>query len=215
MHPRPPVSPPRPDSISFCSSPTFQHSNLATCQRCSNSLTTFPSRIVTPSPTPPPRKSFCRNTYESARKCCKQKTYSKPNSFKCNTYKKPRAHCFHRVLRASRRGGLSICLPRSFLALFTLCTKSVSQLFSIQALPHSFSKQPGCVPLFFPIVELGPPLHLPRACPTGSGPSQSGVVPNLPTFQPANFPEHLPERPIATPEGDAILNLAFSRCPRE
>ncbi len=36
--------------------------------------------------------------------------------------------------------------PLSFtflLAIFTLCTKSVSQLFSLQIDPHSFSKQPG------------------------------------------------------------------------
>jgi hypothetical protein len=32
--------------------------------------------------------SFIRNTYGSPRKCCKQKTYRKPKSFRCNTYKK-------------------------------------------------------------------------------------------------------------------------------
>jgi hypothetical protein len=34
-------------------------------------------------------------------------------------------------------------LPLSLLAVFTLCTKSVSQLFCSQALPHSFTKLPG------------------------------------------------------------------------
>jgi hypothetical protein len=34
------------------------------------------------------RKSFIRNTYGFRRKCCKQKTYGKANSFRCNTYKK-------------------------------------------------------------------------------------------------------------------------------
>ena len=33
-------------------------------------------------------KSFSCNTYRSPRKCCKQKTYGRPNSFRCNTYKK-------------------------------------------------------------------------------------------------------------------------------
>jgi hypothetical protein len=202
MHPRPPVSPPRPDSISFCSSPTFQHSNLATCQRCSNSLTTFPSRIVTPSPTPPPHKSFCRNTYESARKCCKQKTYSKPNSFKCNTYKKPRGHCFHRVLRASRRGGLSICLPRSFLALFTLCTKSVSQLFSNQPLPHSFSRQPGCVsPPSFPLWNSALRFTSPAPARLVRDHLRAGL---FPTFQPFNlqtFRNTCPNGPLQRPRG--------------
>ena len=34
--------------------------------------------------------SFRSNTYDSPRKCCKQKTYSIAKSFKCNTYKKHR-----------------------------------------------------------------------------------------------------------------------------
>ncbi len=34
-------------------------------------------------------KSFTCNTYELPRKCCKQRTYTRPKSFKCNTYKKP------------------------------------------------------------------------------------------------------------------------------
>jgi len=54
----------------------------------SNSAKIFPSRTVTFSPTLRPRKSFSRNTYETPRKCCKQKTYAKAKSFRCNTYKK-------------------------------------------------------------------------------------------------------------------------------
>src|SRR5229473_282348 len=34
-------------------------------------------------------KSFSCNTYETPRKCCKQKTYASAKSFRCNTYKKP------------------------------------------------------------------------------------------------------------------------------
>jgi len=34
-------------------------------------------------------KSFSCNTYESPRKCCKQKTYAPAKPFRCNTYKKP------------------------------------------------------------------------------------------------------------------------------
>src|SRR6266852_2858578 len=33
-------------------------------------------------------KSFSCNTYESPRKCCKQKTYGLAKPFRCNTYKK-------------------------------------------------------------------------------------------------------------------------------
>ncbi len=33
-------------------------------------------------------KSFSCNTYESPRKCCKQKTYAKAKPFRCNTYTK-------------------------------------------------------------------------------------------------------------------------------
>src|SRR6266849_9399711 len=33
-------------------------------------------------------KSFSCNTYETPRKCCKQKTYASAKSFRCNTYKK-------------------------------------------------------------------------------------------------------------------------------
>ena len=36
---------------------------------------------------PCPSKPFICNTYESPRKCCKQKTYGQTNSFRCNTYK--------------------------------------------------------------------------------------------------------------------------------
>ncbi len=54
----------------------------------SNSLKIFPSHPVTFLPTPRPRKSFSGNTYGPPRKCCKQKTYGRANSFRCNTYKK-------------------------------------------------------------------------------------------------------------------------------
>src|SRR5258708_6840713 len=47
---------------------TFKPSNLPTFQSCF--------------------KSFTCNTYRSPRKCCKQKTYGRANSFRCNTYKK-------------------------------------------------------------------------------------------------------------------------------
>src|SRR5580693_2530713 len=53
----------------------------------SNSPSIFPSLLVTFSPTVRPRKSFSGNTCGSLRKCCKQKTCCKSNSFKCNTYK--------------------------------------------------------------------------------------------------------------------------------
>jgi hypothetical protein len=43
---------------------------------------------LTFSPTDRSRKSFSCNTYGFPRKCCKQKTYRRANSFRCNTYKK-------------------------------------------------------------------------------------------------------------------------------
>jgi hypothetical protein len=88
-HPRPPVSRPRRASISFWFSqpsklPTFKRSN----DLRSNSLGISPSQPVTLLPTDRARKSFSCNTYGPPRKCCKQKTYGKANSFRCNTYKK-------------------------------------------------------------------------------------------------------------------------------
>src|SRR5580704_17453237 len=86
-HPCPTGSHPKPAPF-LCSFPnlqTFQHAN----DPAPNPLRVSPSQTVTLSPTPRPRKSFIRNTYKSPRKCCNQKTYTKPNSFRCNTYKKP------------------------------------------------------------------------------------------------------------------------------
>src|SRR5712664_665210 len=54
----------------------------------SNSFKIIGSHGVTFSPTVRLHKSFSCNTYGSPRKCCKQKTYGKTNSFRCNTYKK-------------------------------------------------------------------------------------------------------------------------------
>jgi len=50
------------------------------------SLSTFNCELSTSSLS----KSLIRNTYGLRCKCCKQKTYSNANSFRCNTYKKPR-----------------------------------------------------------------------------------------------------------------------------
>jgi hypothetical protein len=54
----------------------------------SNSAKLSLSQSVTFSPTLRPHNSFTFNTYGLPCKCCKQKTYGKPNSFRCNTYKK-------------------------------------------------------------------------------------------------------------------------------
>src|SRR6266851_4317432 len=54
----------------------------------STSSKIFPSLPVTFLATERPRKSFSCNTYGPPRKCCKQKTYGRANSFRCNTYKK-------------------------------------------------------------------------------------------------------------------------------
>src|SRR5467141_2786325 len=54
----------------------------------SNSSKIFPPQTVTFSPTQRPHKSFSCNTYESPRKCCKQRAYRIAKSFSRNTYKK-------------------------------------------------------------------------------------------------------------------------------
>src|SRR6266850_7190000 len=46
------------------------------------------SHEVTFSPTVSSRKPFSCNTYASSSKCCKQKTCSRANFFRCNTYRK-------------------------------------------------------------------------------------------------------------------------------
>jgi hypothetical protein len=51
------------------------------------------SETITLSPTLHLRNPFNYNTYKSPYKCCKQKTYAKANSFKCNTYKKQGGRC--------------------------------------------------------------------------------------------------------------------------
>ena len=87
------------------------------------------------------------NTYESPRKCCKQKTYARANSFSCNTYKKHRVGT--RLAHPTRTCILSPPTAEeskdsSPASLFVvLCTKSVSQFLYNQAVPHSFSKLPG------------------------------------------------------------------------
>jgi len=89
-----------------------QHSNLSTFKRSndprSNSLKVFSSQSVTLSPTDRLRKSFICNTYETPRKCCKQKTYGKANSFSCNTYKKQGlgVAAFRRFNRFVRAAGI-------------------------------------------------------------------------------------------------------------
>jgi hypothetical protein len=56
----------------------------------SNSFRSHPPLPVTFLPTVHVRKSFRCNTCSPPRKCCKQKTYRKSKSCRCNTYKKHR-----------------------------------------------------------------------------------------------------------------------------
>jgi hypothetical protein len=69
--------------------PSLQRFNGPAPERHSSALESSPYQSVTLSPTKRPPKSFSSNTYGPPHKCCKQKTYGKPNSFICNTYKKP------------------------------------------------------------------------------------------------------------------------------
>jgi hypothetical protein len=86
FHPRRAVSHARAFSNSFLFSPAFnnsmdQHPNdLQTLSKASHTMASL-YRLHRSS------KSFGGNTYGHPRKCCKQKTYGKPNSFRCNTYK--------------------------------------------------------------------------------------------------------------------------------
>src|SRR6266850_1210500 len=94
------------------------------------------SHEVTFSPTVCSRKSFSCNTYGSPRKCCKQKTYGKTNSFRCNTYKK------------QGEGGRSRFGPLSLLSL---------PLYFHTCLLHLFSS-PGVTP-HDPATHIQPPAH--------------------------------------------------------
>src|ERR1700682_1950560 len=94
-------------------------------------------------------KSFSCNTYESPRKCCKQKTYGVVNPFSCNTYKKQGVHPFKPKALPS-----SILFPSSLLPvpLFPLFSLSCSythatadpQLFWNQFVTPSFLHDGGC-----------------------------------------------------------------------
>src|SRR6266436_3900878 len=79
-------------------SPVFVHTE----SRSARLQTASPARFASPCLLPPSSNSrleslrfhacnLCRfNTYEPSRKCGKQRTYRKPKSFRCNTYKKHR-----------------------------------------------------------------------------------------------------------------------------
>ena len=63
-------------------------SSMGACQ----AIPLIPPRSSRPSPFPSrqhfaPHKSFNCNTYESPRKCCKQKTYNRAKLFRCNLRK--------------------------------------------------------------------------------------------------------------------------------
>src|SRR5882724_5766002 len=131
--------------------PLVPPSNARPPDSPSSSSKISPSHPVTSSPILRPRKSFCGNTYGIPRKCCKQKTYGKAKSFTCTTYKKQggggpalriRQGCASCV-RQRRRSRRIFLRPHSFAL---PCTKSVSQFLYNQAVPHSFSKLPGCRP---------------------------------------------------------------------
>jgi len=53
-----------------------------------SSIKISPSQVLTSSLALRQRKPFGCNTYQSPRKCCKQKTYGLAKPFRCNTYKK-------------------------------------------------------------------------------------------------------------------------------
>ena len=131
--------------------PLVPPSNARPPDSPSSSSKISPSQIVTFLPTLRPRKFFSCNTYGIPRKCCKQKTYGKAKSFTCNTYKKQggggpalriRQGCASCV-RQRRRSRRILLQPHSFAL---QCTKSASQFLYSQAVPHSFSKLPGCHP---------------------------------------------------------------------
>jgi len=77
-------------------------------------------------------RSFIRNIYEPPRKCCKQKTYAKPNSFRCNTYKKQGGGSY-RFFRTFGRSDLSTLrrLPGVHSLSCTLLSLFASRVFHI------------------------------------------------------------------------------------
>jgi hypothetical protein len=132
----------------------------------SNSSKIFPSKTVTFSPTPRPHNPFSCNTYESPRKCCKQKSYGMANSFRCNTYRKHGggghasrrfnippfscAVCAPFAARFSYRDIPNVSAGRFFdlspffsssSALF--CPPGALQSFYNQFVPHSFHRNGG------------------------------------------------------------------------
>jgi hypothetical protein len=114
----------------------------------SNSSKLFTPPIVTFSPTQRPHKSFIRNTYRPPRKCCKQKTYIKSKSFRCNTYKKHGGPRLLRLFNFSIFQLFNDFPPRVFNCLRTLPSYVSCKSFAC----HSYETA-GCIPTI-PILEL-------------------------------------------------------------
>src|SRR6267142_203139 len=102
-------------------SPVFVHTE----SRSARLQTASRARFASPCLLPPSSNSrleslrfhacnLCRfNTYEPSRKCGKQRTYRKPKSFRCNTYKKHRGEGLLWLTRHPVRGVCPVYLePR-------------------------------------------------------------------------------------------------------
>src|SRR4029077_18271755 len=96
--------------------------------------------------------------------------------------------------------GGTFALLHSFVA---LCIKSVSKLLYHQAVPHSFSKLPGCHPTI-PILELVLAfLHSARLCAPLSFVLQVSAASSIP--QPSNLQTLHPSIVLLSPGGQPAL----------
>jgi hypothetical protein len=113
----------------------------------SNSFKIFPPAPVTFSPTDRSPNSFSCNTYGIPRNCCKQKTYGKAKSFRCNTCKKHRGRGSHpSSQRLFSLRSASTCIrpiPCIFILFQTPLHSAEPQLLCFHANPNSFTKTPG------------------------------------------------------------------------
>src|SRR5260370_814073 len=84
------------------------------CPRCFRSDSS-PIHSVALSPTDRLHKSFSCNTYESPRKCWKQKTYRTAKPFRCNTYENTGGGCGGAFFHFEIRHSLLVTILKSFL----------------------------------------------------------------------------------------------------
>src|ERR1700687_5433254 len=122
-----------------------RHAVLLTSSKSPQSLP------VTFSPIHRPHEFFRCNTYVFPRKCCKQKTYGRTKSFRCNIYKNTGEGVPNFPARLSLQAGTHP-FPYPLSPLFSYScalsyTTALAQLFSSQSVTPSFHRDGVCPPL--------------------------------------------------------------------